>query len=112
MTTTLLHVPLKAGAKPELFQYTFRDFEGTAMDLTGYAVKVTWSRYSDGTNGEFDGLMPDPDAGETIFDLPEALAATPDMIGLTVWAGDGTRRLEGQTWIVTVTEANGTAPNI
>lgn len=94
----------------DIFIYTFADADGTPIDLAGFTGRVTWLRHSTGEEGDFPASAV---TGPTVeFSLPEALSATPDVIDVQVWAGDGICRLDGLPWRIIVADGPGTAPAI
>lgn len=105
--------PFSIGEKPEPLQITIQDYNGTAINLTGYtatfiieAVDQTVSSLGGGTSS-----IPTPASGITQYIWHANDFLTAGLYRAQMWAGNGTYRYASKIFEWFVQDAT-TAPNV
>lgn len=106
----MIRLSFAAGEKPEPLAHTYLDADGGPVDLTGYNVRATW-QHTDGTTGELTGSTSGSDGTATVT-LPSTPLATPGVLDVVVWAGNGTERLASPIYRLSIFDPPHTAPSI
>lgn len=104
--------PYIAGEIPEPWQHDFDDADGAALNLTGYAVRVTYT-IGDAAQVVRTGTLVDAGAtGRAEYAWVAADLATAGLMVGEMWVGNGTNRY-ARHFRMTIDEARGgPAPNI
>lgn len=107
-----IRIQLTAGERPDPIAHTFLEADsGDVIDLSGWAVTATWVHVETGATGTITGTVDGP-AGTALVTLSDASMATPGVVELTVWAGNGTLRYASPVYRLCIADPPGTAPAI
>ena len=102
---------LTEGEIPEPIEHTFLDADGVAIDITGYSGRATYV-LPDGTTGELSsGVSVGGSDGTVTVTVPSTLCASPGVVDVDIWAGNGVQRYAAR-WRLLVQAAAGTPPSI
>ena len=104
--TRRIRKPYKVGEVPFPITYTFKDDDGNAIDLTGYTAAVVFEL--NGVETEVAATVaPDQvaDRGEATFSWLDGDLDEPGSGSIEWWAGNGTNRIAGDTFIFRVARA-------
>lgn len=101
-----------AGEKPAPLVYTFLDFDGVAINLTGYTVKFNWAPVDGTASTANAGLTGTPTDGKAVYTWTGAELLTPGSYVGQFWAGNGTNRWASVKIHWTVQSGVGVVPSI
>jgi hypothetical protein len=107
----MFRMALVAGERPDPIEHTFLDEDGDVIDLTGWDGEATWEHMSSGATGSIVGAVDGP-AGTVTVTLSDAVMATPGVVDVTVWTGDGSRRYGSPPYRLSLSDPPGSAPTI
>lgn len=102
-----------AGEKPAPLRYTFTDYDGNVIDLSGYTVRFVWSAAGAGVVGTTgNGTLADAANGVVEYTWSGAEFATPGPYVGQFWVGNLTNRWASIKIKWTVQAGTGAVPAI
>lgn len=108
-TTTL--GPYVAGEIPEPWEHDFIDINGAAIDITGFAVRVTY-RLGRSAQVVRTGALTTPAAGKAAYQWIAADVATAGLMRGEMTVGDGSHRYARSFTMRIKSPAGGSLPTI
>lgn len=103
--------PYIAGEIPEAWQHTFDDVDGAAIDITGFAVRVTY-RVGRSVAVTRTGSIVSGPLGQAAYQWVTADTATAGMMRGEMTVGDGVHRYARSFVMRLKSPAGGTLPTI
>ena len=107
----MIRIPLMAGEVPEPLAHTFLDSDGVVMNLTGFSASATWEHRASGVTGTLS-CSPGDSTGEIAATVSAAAVATPGVVDVVIWVGNGSYRYASPVWRLAIADPPGTAPAI
>lgn len=103
--------PYIAGEKPEPWIHQFLDADGTAINITGYTVRVTY-KVDGGTQQVVNGTLSDAANGKAEYGWVAADIATAGEMAGELTVGNGTYRYARSFKMLITSPRGGALPSI
>lgn len=105
--------PYVVGEKPAPFVYTFQDYAGAALPITGYAAKFIVRRSDDPAGAQtYNATVSNGAAGQVTYTWTGAEFPVPGHYLAEMWVGNGSNRFASVLIRFDVRSAVGPVPNI